>query len=1257
MSKLTDIKMRIDQMDGGAFQNLCDAYLNYMGYKNGYSLGMQTGTDKTAKGNPDTYFLTAENKYVFVMYTTQKTEFLKKAIEDIDKCFDSKRTGIFPEDIEEIIYCHTYGRLRACEDQYLRKHCEEHGVVLKLIGLDKLGNDIFRECPILARDFFGISIDSGQILPLDMFVARHDANKMSAPLGTEFLLREKELEQAKSALHDNDVLMIAGPAGVGKTRFALELCKQLVEEKGYTVFVIKNNNLQLYEDLVSAIEKGKDYLVLVDDANELSGLSYILDYLPGVMVKSRHISKLILTVRDYARKQVMQRVMEVARPETIKISTFDDDGIRKLMETCYGITNRVYIDRIIEIAEGNARLAMLAGKLAAESKSLTAIQDASDLYHNYYSKQLKALVESKTGVSSAGIIAFVQAIHFAHLEKLTPVFNAFRMADSDFTSDLKLLHKAEIVDLCNDKAARISDQSFSNFLIKYVFVEEKCIPLSIMIETCFQINQRRTIEACDILLHVFSDQSVKEYVIEQINLVWNKIESNEEVFTPFFKAFYMVRPTETLLLIKERIEHTPCHIFDIRTLSFKDDRTDRSISDDILQILGGFKDHRQLPDALELMILYYKKRPDLFEQFYSIYTGWFEINLDSSRLNYFTQSAVVKSLCKAVETSQEDTNLLGLFIRVASHYLKLEVSRTEGGRHNTVVFYTLTLSPDKPVLEYRKMLLSQLYQIYQRGNMQTEIEQILYGYSIPGHEVGTYLDVVRAELGDILRFFSLFQSENLFHCVIAAHIEQVIKRIDYCPLGALAPFLNSEKYRIYSALASDRYEDYFDSYESSVQRCKDRIRKLMEGYTDADVDRLIQVCFESCHTFDREEQKLKPGLEYVFEVLQNQRQLYLYLIDAYMRADTPYGIFAERIIEKLFEIMSASEIKEFITKYKYRQQNVWLWCFYASMPEQQVSAQWAMEVLKYLDTPEAGVKALLYRRVDSLRKYEAVEPQMMYKALRVISSHYEDSPSIFTSYVYRILNPGNQQEADKILEEFLDKLRLLEEIYLKGIADSNHQDYNGFLMKAIISVDSSFLYKYLDYLIYAKKNHVRIVDEYTIARILKVWDIEQYMMLADGVFDYCYSIREKAIVWQFWSPLSMMLHSKADQRETITKQDLWIEHAIERYGYDKARMHQLFSAIREIPCERRKKAVEKFLSLNADPDVFEQLPLEPSHWGGCGSMIPYMQERIDYLRSLLPLVSGIKYLKQRQRIEREIECWRERIHSQEVRELLESWYR
>ena len=1256
MSKLTDIKNRIDQMDGGSFQNLCDAYLSYKGYKNIYSLGMHSGTDKTAKGNPDTYFLTAEKKYVFVMYTTQKTDFLKKAIDDIDKCFDSQKTGVSAEDIVEIIYCHTYGRLGPGDDQYLRQYCEKHGAVLTLIGLDQLGNDIFRECPILARDFLGISIDSGQILPMDMFVAKHDANRMSAPLGTEFLFREKELEKAKTALHDNDVLLIAGPAGVGKTRFALELCRQLAEENSYTVFVIKNNNLQLYEDLVSAVEEGKDYLVLVDDANELSGLHHVLEYLPKAAIGSRHISKLILTVRDYARKQVMQSVMEVIQPETIKISTFSDDDIRKLMETCYGITNRVYTDRIVAIAEGNARLAMLAGKFATDSENLAAIQDASDLYHNYYSEQLHALIESETGVSSAGIIAFVQAIHLKHLEKLAPIFEVAGISTSDFTSDLKMLHRAEIVDLCNDEAARISDQSFSNFLIKYVFIEEKIIPLSTMIETCFQMNQSRTIEVCNILLNVFSDQGVREYVEAQINLVWDKLESDIGKFLPFFKAFHMVRPTQTLLLLQEYIEQEAYHPFDARTLPFKDDQRGKSVSDDILQILGSFENHSELPSALDLLLLYFKKRPDLFEQFYSVYAERFEVSLDSPRLGYFTQSAVVKKLCEGVNTTPENANLLALFVWVASHFLKLDVSKAEGGRHNTVSIYTLTIPPDPPVLEYRKMLWSQLYQIYQRGNGQAEIEQILYKYGMPHYGVDTGLDVVKAEFEEVLKFFSLFHTENLFHCVIAARIKQVAKHIDYCALDILAPFLNSEKYRIYSALVSHRSEDYSEGYEKGVQRHKERVCKLVEGFTPQDIDCLLQVCIESAQTFDKEERELGAGLGYVFEAIQDQQQLYLYLTDAYMRADTPYQIYAGQILERLFKIRPVLEVKKFIAQYKYNQQNVWLWSFFSLMPEQQVSAHWVAELLQYLDTPDVEIKASPYRRIDSLRKYEIVEPKIIVKALRTISEHYEEAPFIFSLYVYWILNHSNQQEADETLREFSNELPLLEEIYLKGISYSNHEDFDGTLLYAIISVDTSFLYRYIDCLIAAQGDHSRVHDHYDATRLLKIWDTEQYIDLADGVFDYWCNKREELTYWRYWSPIKMMLQYEESHREVIVKQDLWMQHIIEKYSHDKDRMYLLFTAIEELSCERRRKVVEKFLSLNSNPDVFENLPLEPTHWGGSGSMIPYMQERIEYLRSLLPLMSGIKYLKHKQRIERDIDCWKERIRSEEVEELLRFWY-
>ena len=602
-------------------------------------------------------------------------------------------------------------------------------------------------------------------------------------------------------------------------------------------------------------------------------------------------------------------------------------------------------------------------------------------------------------------------------------------------------------------------------------------------------------------------------------------------------------------------------------------------------------------------------------------------------------------------------NLLILFVRVAGRFLKLDVSKAEGGRHNTVSFYTLTLSPDQPVLEYRKMLLSQLYQIYQRGEEQAEIEQILYKYGMTHYGVDTGLDVARAEFEEVLTFFSLFRPENLFHCIIAAHIKQVAKHIDYCTRDILVPFLNTKNYKIYSALAPHRSEDYSEGYKKGIQRHKDRVCKLVEGYTPPDIDCLIQVCLESGRTFDKEERELGSGLGYVFEALQSQQQLYLYLVDAYMKADTPYKINAGQVLDRLFELMSAAEVKKFITKYKYEQQNVWLWYFYALIPEQQLSAAWTADLLNYLETPDTGLKVSPYRWLDSLRKYKRIESQIIYKALRIILKHYEESPFIFSLYVSGILNHSNQQEADETVREFSDELPLLEEIYLKGISYSSHEDCDGALLYAIISVDVAFLYRYLDCIIAVRQDRVRLYDNYNTMRLLRIWDTERFMDLADNVFDYVHENREKSIHWIYHSPIHMMLRNEAGHQEIITKQDIWIRHTIERYSGDGERMYELFSAIEELSCERRKKAVEKFLLLNADPDVFERLPLEPSHWGGSGSLIPYMQERINYLRSLLPLVSGIKYLKQKQRIERKIAGWEERIRSEEVDELLESWYR
>ena len=58
---------------------------------------------------------------------------------------------------------------------------------------------------------------------------------------------------------------------------------------------------------------------------------------------------------------------------------------------------------------------------------------------------------------------------------------------------------------------------------------------------------------------------------------------------------------------------------------------------------------------------------------------------------------------------------------------------------------------------------------------------------------------------------------------------------------------------------------------------------------------------------------------------------------------------------------------------------------------------------------------------------------------------------------------------------------------------------------------------------------------------------------------------------------------------------------------------------------------------------------------GVGGKIPYMQERIEYLGSILPMFSGLKFLYHRQKVERDIEKWKTRIKEEEIDEIMKSF--
>ncbi|HNX28749.1 MAG TPA: ATP-binding protein [Syntrophomonadaceae bacterium] len=1246
MPKLTDIKQKILQLEGGAFQELCDAYLCASGYTSILSFGMKSGTMKTTKGIPDTYFLNSRNKYILVMYTTQQSKIYEKVRNDIRDCLDTKKTGLVTSDIDEIIYCHTSSNLSAGDDKKLHEYCSSNGISLQLKGIDEIANDIYKRLPIIARDFLGVSISTEQILELNEFISNHDSNTMTAPLSTTFLFREKETTDILSMIENSQVTIISGSAGIGKTRLALECCQKYAFTNAYRLLCIQSNNLPIHEDLKVFLDNPNRYLLMIDDANQIASLQHVLQYLTKQM--QGYEVKIVITVRDYAKQTTIQDVREFAIPEIYTLNVFTDKEIKELLKVNYDIQNTKYLDKIVKIAEGNARLAIIAGKLAVETQSLNSINDATQLYEGYYGNILKKNIQNqgKDLCVTEGIIAFLTPINLEHMETLMPVLDKLDISKRSFISCVYQLHELEIVDIYNDKAAKISDQSFGNYLLKYIFITEKIIPFSVMVKTCFEHHRLRVINVTNTLGNIFASSDMHQQLEKEIGIVWDDFErTNNPLLFEFVKAFYVLRPIEVLLMLKEKIDKLSNEDFDVKTIDFKKESRNQSVNNDILTILGGFKDREDLPGALDLIFAYYNKQPQLFMDFYHTITMLLNIDKESRLYDYWTQ---IQLVTKFIEHSDHWRNeyVCLLFLRVSAELLKLEFSPTEAGRGNTIIFYRIPVELSNGSKQYRAMMWDSLFELYCNDNYKSYIETIIKEYGrYPVDEVDK--DLVKFDFQYILRFFNeLFSQIKLAHCIVAQMVSENVKRHGIDARQELDRYFNSPDYLIYSILKGERHlEEY--NWEKERELKELDIKHLIDGCTQESVLKIIQICAEF-EKYDPENTwDIKEGLQYGFICLSSNRELFKYAVDIYLANNTPINLYPDSIIIKLFEIVGNETTYKIINNVEYDQKNNWQFSFYKNLPLDVISRQYVENLYTFLHMNEGKVTSAPYRDLNFLDNYLAYDSDIFIKASRIIVKKFDYSPFMFSIYFGLMFNL-HSTNPETLIDRYKNDWKLLKEIYFKMLSYDKNEDYGGTYLIQFIKHDPLFIEEYTAFILANRESWFHNNEE----RISAIWDCENYLELADQIVGKCDKYSNIDDMW----PISYFIKNIFKCRNKIEirsrNQDIWISHFIDcNYGNSNL-IELIFSSITDISNERRKAHILHLIRLNPDPELFINLDIEHHVSSWSGSLIPHLEERINFLESLLPELSGLTYLKHKQRIDRNIAELRRRIEQEEVYEVL-----
>ena len=1244
MGKIESIKQKILQLDAGSFQLLCDSYLCKMGYPNIVSLGGKAGTRKTTLGTPDTYFSASNGEYVFVEYTTQKTNLFIKICSDIDKCLDTVSTGVPHEKISEIIYCHTSSNLTPSQDSKLKKRCENVGIKLTVIGIDKLAEDIYLFYPNLSRDFLGIPISTDQIQSYDEFIDSYNANRMAAPIDTKFLFREKEFQKIGEAYRKVNVVILSGSAGTGKTRLALHYVKNHADTEDEKIYCIHSNALPIYEDLKLFLDRPGNYFLFIDDANQLSGLQYIIHYVS--MKPKGYNVKILITVRDYALQKVINTVRGITFYEKVDVNVFSDDEIKKLLEVSLGILNHDYQERIIRIAEGNARIAMIAGKLACSSSRLKAIDDVSQLYEDYYGDTLEdnQLFVNKDLCITAGIIAFLEAIHLECIDTLLPLLQEKGLNRDSFIENIRMLHEQEIVDIHNEKVVRFSDQCLSNYLLKYVFFNKKLLSLSKMIKTCFLSYRERTISSVNMLINIFRNEKLLGFVEKEIKLLWDELSTeNSPIFFEFVKVFFRINPTETLLVLQSRIESEERVICEWSNIDIEEGKKYQNVENDIIKILGGFADMTDLPTACDLFFQYYLKRLDLFMEFYHAVNIYFGIGRNSQHKGFYTQITFFEKIIEYSNDWKEDS-IVNLFLQIAENFLKLTFSPVEKGRNNQLNIYQIPLASSKGVEKYRKLIWESLTSLSKIEKYREKVKEILSYYDADINNMS--ISVLKFDLEYIkLILKSNFPPDKLTNCLLARRMAEVFSGTNASHKSLFSEYFRGEDFQLYCLLEGPDCKE--DNYEENKKLKQQSITQYILECDLQAFKKLIDVCSDISERRNCSFWKISEGLEIAFNAIFNNKDWYADAIKYYLKKNTPYNLDPYHLLNSLFLSLSDSDVYEIIIGEKYSQKNAWEYAYYHELPSRLITKKHLYRLYDFLkETSDGGTTLLSIRDVDFLEKYKAIDKLAFIEGCKIILAKKEYSQSIVNNYFSLLFNYKHNRP-EEVIRKFDGNLELLEEIYCTMLSCDRYFDYNGQFLKEIYSVEPSILDKYISYLI--DQNIGSFNDNYK--RHQCFFDLDDFIGIYNKTFEQLIRrCRFAEITVQYF--LESLLLKNQNKPDRLEKQDEWIRQCIQLFSKDETKMYCLFSVIIKLEIERKKKYILMFIENNQLLEDLERIPLIPTSWSWSGSLVPVYFSWVEFLESLIPSFIGLKWIKHKKYIETQISFLKRNIEFEQINENL-----
>jgi len=1086
MSRLQNIENALMDINDAVFQELCDCFLfrKNDNYKLFSRTGSQAGKQKTIKGTPDSFLLLPNDNYLFLEYSTNATKGLSKLKEDIKKCLDVDKTSIHIDKIKEIIFCVNF-RLNTKDKNELNELLIETRIDLTIYTLDSLALELHLYHRDLAHLYLKLPLDTGQIVSIETFINEYNkaSKRIATPLDNSFLHRDNELNELKDMLNQNDIVIIYGSPGVGKTKLALETINSFLKDNiHFNAFCISYKNTALIDDLPQYFKFENNYILFVDDANRIDAFSQILGF-----YKNQRAGKLkiLITVRDYALQALKSICMDF-QFSLYTLSKFTDEQIIEIIkEKPFEILNSLYYKKIIQIADGNPRIAIMAALLAKQKQDIRALLDVSDLFEVYFSTFIndEGAFSNVNNIKILGIIAFFYAIPFRDRELTNTILENFKLDYNEFIENIDKLDKLEIVDIQYDYV-KIPEQNTSTYFFYKAFIKDNLLQFNILIDKYFENNISRFKDCVIPANNTFGYHNVMEKLHPHLLTYWESIKSRDEKAIRFLSVFWFYLQNETLEYFYNKIIPLPENKCTLYNVKYKENEFNYNRNDILKLIKEFYISQINLKEAIELSFEYTRKLPEhLPELIYNIRQSLI-FDIDDEQYGFKRQTILFSVILEGLNNNK--AFFLKVFFELSKTFLQFRYHHTHGGRNNTISFYHYPIPLNSQTKNIRKTIWENIDIHYSDNAFE-----ILKEYS--SYRGNIVKEIMEFDMQYLLNIIDKHLTPKSFvHCKYVQ--EQIYwcrrNEVDNSSFNIVKSRFRNHLYEMYLIVNWDKFRDKESfEYENYQEYEKLKEEEIRTNFVFKNEMEIKSFCEHFKCLYNSEEERDRWSYNNSLEIIIDENcknnfllgcKLISNIIDIGLENYIPRVVFYNHLVteEKTDSLWSLLQSKIF------RFKPAWELMFFDNIADSLVNEKYIPEIKNTIIKIDYNCHIFF----DKLQRFLVFEPNLFENILEICVNKYNNGEKIYLRL----------DCFEKHFKQLGNNIELIKKAYLQQVEMQNHFDYKKNGLLNILLKDSCFLLEYVNLLYIKNEGRYYLDDDHELGI---VWNVDNIESVLYKVFD------------------------------------------------------------------------------------------------------------------------------------------------------------